>query len=192
MKRLRFSEVFPDELVSWSLRAPVCAIPSLVWAYSLGHRRPAEIAGMLTGVAFWIGIMAWFCTWWARQKFETSDLVKALKTAVLIKCGLVVVGLGLKWLAGFFHDKGDGLSFISVVFLMDGGLGAGAIILAGNLKDLVQAGALFGSHSFGWTALVSLIQGALIVAALGVIALAIHAITPTQPIRKFSPARSSG
>ena len=196
MRTLLESEAFRAELPGWALRGCLCAASSAFWAVLIGFQAPAEIAGMVTGVAVWVCVFAALCSWtpslaWLKQ----PQMAAALKHAAWIKLGLSALG----WLcfAGRFAPYFAFLQWLGLCGIVDMALGIGALslvaLLAGTFRSPEQISRL---DSFGWTALTTVVEGALMAVLIGVIALAVlgwwrlKARVGRQ--RELSPARPAG
>ena len=77
------------ELGGWALRGILCAAASVYWAVTAGFDTPAEIAGMVAGVAAWVTIFAALCAWRGDAAWlATGRLAPALKIAAWTKFAL--------------------------------------------------------------------------------------------------------
>jgi len=172
MKTLLASEEFHAELPGWALRGVLCAANSAFWAVMMGFQQPTEIAGMVAGVASWVAVFAGLC---ARtrlaDRLRQPRIGAALKRAAWIKIGLTAAG----WLsvAGTSLIRASGAEALAVFGMADVFLGMASLWLvsqAAGVSDIDQVGRL---DSFGWTALTTIIEGALMAAVIGLIALAV-------------------
>lgn len=172
MKTLLESAEFQGELSGWAVRGVLCALNSAFWAFMLGFQQPAEFAGMAVGVAFWVAVFAVLCAWtpragwWRQPRFGA-----ALKRAALIKIGLTAAG----WLcfAAASQVRTSGAEALTMLGMVDMLLGLAALWVVGlacGLSDPSQVAAL---DSFGWTALTTVVEGALMAALIGGIALGV-------------------
>lgn len=162
-----------DELPGWLIRGVFCALTSFGWAYAMGFTHGAEIVGMILGVAFWVIAFALLTAWrpgpvttgWGRYG-------RALKVAAWIKIGLTLVGVPA--LLGLLDTNlGRWLSPLAVTFSLDMLLGLASlqiVCVIGGYHDIEHIARL---DSVAWTALTTVIEGALMAAVIGVIAIAV-------------------
>jgi hypothetical protein len=192
------SERFPRELAGWGLRGALCAASSFWWAWVEGFNSPAEIAGMATGVMVWVGLFAGFCTWHRTAGAGApSQLVPALKIAATIK--FLLSAAGWVWFAvcSIFQNQNQAAILdAGFVFLMpDCMLGLAALGLVGLLGG-GNVDSLPRLDSFGWTALTTLVHGALFVFVIAAFAVAVLLWWRFGPeLRRklgLSPARPAG
>jgi hypothetical protein len=172
MKTLLTSEKFQTELPGWALRGVLCAANSAFWAWMMGFQQPEEIAGMVAGLAFWVAVFAGLCaTTPLLERLKQPQFGAALKRAAWIKIALTAVG----WLAfvGASLVRTSGAEALAVFGMADVFLGMAALWLvsrAAGVSDLDQIGRL---DSFGWTALTTIVEGALMAVAISAIALVV-------------------
>lgn len=174
MRTLLESETFQDELPGWALRGVLCALNSAFWAGVMGFQDPAEIAGMAAGVAFWVGAFAGLCAWApGPMGRKLPQLAAALKRAAWIKIGLTAAGWLL--LAGASALNMEGAEVMGMFGMIDTLLGMSALWVVsqvGSFPDIIQIPQV---DSFGWTTLTTIVEGALMAALIGFIALAMLA-----------------
>lgn len=186
---------FPAELGGWALRGSLCATVSFGWAWVAGFNSPFEIAGMVAGVAFWVALFAGYCAWSGlalRRGRET--FARALKVAAWIKSGTSVAGGSLCLLMSV--GPKNVIVDLGVMGVMpDCMLGLASIFLVTGISGL-QMEALEKADAFGWTALITFVDGALFLAVIGVLALAVLLWWRFAPgllaKLKLSPARLAG
>jgi len=172
MKTLWESEEFRAELSGWSLRGGLCATVSFVWALVTGFNSPFEIAGMAAGVAVWAGLFAAYCAWpGGAVRRGRQPIGRALKVAAWIKFGTSAAG-GLFFLLLSLGPKDAIVDFGVVGVMPDCLLGLASISLVAGISGL-QMDALARADSFGWTALITFVDGALFLLAIGVLAMAV-------------------
>ena len=172
MKTLFESEAFCAELPGWTLRGVLCAASSAGWAWLMGFQAPAELAGMLAGVAFWVVMFATAC---ARMSpsfaGQQTEACTALKWAAWIKIALTAAG----WLvyaaasSARLHD----LSQIAMLGTVDLLLGMAALWTASVVSGMSDPGQVAAANSFGWTMFTTVVEGALITALILGIALSV-------------------
>lgn len=192
MRTLFESEAFQAELPGWGLRGALCAANSAAWAWLLGFRAPAEIAGMVAGVACWVAVFAAGCAWTPRPaRWRQPVVVAALKWAAWIKIGLTAGGwllVGLANALGF-----ENLSPMALLGTVDMLLGLGALWLVALLAGLGDPGRVAALDSFGWTALATVTEGALMAGVIMAFAALVWAFWQVGPALGlpglFSPAR---
>lgn len=168
------SAEFRNELPGWAVRGVLCAANSAFWAWMLGFQAPVELAGMVAGVAVWAGIFALLCVWsplparWAHPQFAA-----ALKWAAGIKIGLTAVG----WLsfAVASHVRTSGAEALAALGMVDMLLGMAALWLVSRVAGIPDFDQVARLDSFGWTALTTMVEGALMAAVIGLIALLVLA-----------------
>lgn len=173
MKTLLSSPEFRAELPGWALRGSLCAAISAFWAVAGGFSAPAEIAGMIGGVAVWVALFAAAVTWARRSGASMpADAADALKTAAWIKVGLSVLGIvGVAWpLAGSLMFLGPGLDLI---------LGLASVNAVCWMAGATDAELLARLDSVTWAGWVTIVQG-------GMIALTITILTGAILIWKWS------
>lgn len=192
MKAIWESEAFRSELPGWTLRGVLCAASSAGWACLMGFQAPAELAGMLAGVAFWVVMFAMACARMSPSLVgQQSEACTALKWAAWIKIAFTAAG----WLvyaaasSARLHD----LSQIAMLGTVDLLLGMAALWTASAVSGMGDPGQVAAADSFGWTMFTTVVEGALITAlilgiALGVWILrrmlsAIHANGNVSPVR---------
>jgi len=167
MKALLLSREFGGELTGWTLRGALAASIAAGWAIKGGFTRPMEIAGMIAGLLGWVIVFATFSGWGVRMGEKAPVLaVGALKRAVWVKlacsltCGVIFIGdratsrAGDWLLNGGFIDLYFGIVSLAVVSLLAG-------------VSLEQVTHL---DTFGYTALATLLHGALTTGAIAAIA----------------------
>lgn len=182
-----------SELTGWVLRGLLCAAPSAFCAVLFGFQHPTEISAMVLVTVLYIAGFAWFSAWDVmaatpgRRRF-----LRALKMSAWIKPASVV-GLGAvaALLSGFGLNAEPWFAGIGP----DAALGAVALSAVGWLSGVRDLGV--GSlDSFAWTALTTLLQGALLTGLLLLMAAAVLAWWRLWDwLRcklRFSPARSPG
>jgi hypothetical protein len=177
---------FQDELPGWALRVGLCAFPSFFLAIVVGFNQLGEIAGMVLGVAAWVVLISAACAWLLQSgSAGWTRAVRALEVAVVIKFLTMLLG----WLVVFLL-KGSiapGLANLLGYFLnLDMALGMAALWLVGQI-----AGAdIEKLNSFGWTTLTTVVEGALMTAVIGAMALVILGWWRWGGFK--APVRSSG
>ncbi len=186
------TDLFCRELGGWALRGIGCAALSVFWAVMTGFQHPAEIAGMVFGLAFWVTAFAALCAWRpGPATLGESRWVRALKLAVVIKIGFILLG-ALGWLTA----RSIGGEFLMLAAMLDPALGAAALWLTGLIGGFDGIDHLCRLDSFGWTALVTIIDGALMALVIGAIAAAILGWRKLRASgllqRLLSPARVAG
>lgn len=165
---------FEDELPGWVLRGALCAVNSAFWAWMMGFQHPAEIAGMATGVAFWVAVFAGVCAWTPRSAWwQQAQIGPALKRAAWIKIGLTCSGWLLLAGASLVHISGaEALAMFGMVDML---LGMAALWLVSRVAGIPDFDQISRLDSPGWTALTTVVEGALMAAVIGVLALAVLA-----------------
>lgn len=164
-------EAFVAELPGWALRGVFCAATSAFWAVMMGFSSAAEIAGMVAGVACWVGIFAGLCVWLpGAVNWLNRDAAVALRWAAWIKVGLTAGGWGLFCLGGALNS--DPLAQMGMLGTMDTALGMGALWGVSFMAGVNDLG-LPALDSFGWTALTTVTEGALMALVIGAIAAAL-------------------
>lgn len=195
MKAVIESVRFPAELGGWALRGGLCAAVSFCWALLTGFNSPFEIAGMVAGVAAWVALFAVYCAWQDLAVCRGGKLfVRALKVAAWIKSGTSAAG-GVLLLLCSLGTKETMIDLGIVGVMPDCMLGMASIFLVSGISGL-QMEALERADSFGWTALITFVDGALFLAVIGVLALMVlvwwrFAPALLAPL-KFSPTRLAG
>jgi hypothetical protein len=194
MKTILESDEFRAELPGWVLRGVLCAASSAAWAALLGFQAPAEIAGMVAGVAFWVAVFAALCAWRpGPARWNQPQAVAALKWAAWIKVGFTAFGW-LVFAAGGMLNL-EGLSQMGMLGMVDLLLGLAALAVVSFAAGLKGAEMVATADSFGWTALTTVIEGALVALMIASIALCVWAAWRIWPLLKakgFSPARLAG
>ncbi len=187
---------FQDELPGWALRGAVCALTSFGWALVGGFSHPTEIAGMILGVGFWVAVFALGTAWLPANVNERwRRLGRALKRAAWIKFAVTILGvpLVLGLLNGF---TGRGVGPLAFVFMLDMMLGLAALWLVGQVGGFADFDQISRLDSCGWTALTVVVEGALMAAVIGLIALAVlgwwRLTAGSGEKQELSPARISG
>ncbi len=172
MNALIDSAAWRDELPGWAVRGVLCAANSAFWAWMLGFQAPVELAGMAAGVACWVGIFAVLCVWtppaarWAYPQFAA-----ALKWAAGIKIGLTAAG----WLgfAGASLVRTSGAEALAAFGMADVLLGMAALWMVSRVAGIPDIEQVARLDSFGWTALTTMVEGALMAVVIGLIALVV-------------------
>jgi len=161
--------VFGGDLPGWVLRGTLCSLSSFFWAVLTGFGQPAEILGMMAGVALWVLIFAGFSFWSGPGWSAGRCVVPALKRAAWIKFGVTVGG----WLlfAGINMSKLHGARKLETIAMLDVWLGLVALGLANAVGGFHGQEHISTLNSFGWTTLVTLIDGALFAVVIGLITL---------------------
>jgi hypothetical protein len=194
LKTLLESDEFRAELPGWLLRGVLCAANSAVWAVLSGFQAPEEIAGMLAGVVFWVAVFAAVCAWMPQAaRLNQLRIVAALKWAAWIKIGLTAFG----WLvfAGAKVSGIDGLAGVVLLGTVDLLLGIGALTLVAFAGRLSGPEQVAFADSFGWTALTTVTEGALMSLVIAALALGVWTawwIWPRLKAVGFSPVRLTG
>lgn len=165
---------FRSELVGWTWRGLVCAVPSAAWAVIAGFTQPAEIIAMVLIVGGYIVSFAFGTAWLvAHPTPERERFVWALKVAGAIKATALLGAVGW-WSASVgFLPKVTHWSILLV--WPDLCLGFGSIELIGFVARVREATEIGQQNSFALTALITLLQGAFLTALLALIALAVLA-----------------
>lgn len=195
MNALFDSARFPRELGGWAVRGAFCATVSFIWALVAGFDSPFEIAGMVAGVAAWVTLFAAYCAWQELAPRRGGELfVRALKVAAWIKFGASAAG-GLLFLLMSAGPK-DVMVDLGVVGVMpECMLGLASIFLVSGISGL-PIEALETADSFGWTALITFVDGTLFLAVIGVLALVVLLWWRFAPALRaklnLSPARLAG
>jgi hypothetical protein len=172
----------------------LCAASSFWWAAAAGFNAPVEIAGMLAGILVWIVFFAGFSVWHRESGMRGPErLVPALKLAAWIKFLFTAGGWGVFAACSLFKNEATILDAGLVFMMPDCLLGLAA---TGIVSLISGAPHLEKLDSFGWTALTTVVDGALFALVIGVIALAVLAWWRFGPglLAKLnlSPARSAG
>ena len=195
MTALLESEAFRNELPGWVLRGVLCALGSAFWAVMMGFETPAEIAGMVAGVVFWsTGFAGLCCSTRLLAGLKQPRLGSALKRAAWIKLGLTTFGWALMFGAGSlrFH----GVEVLGIFGMIDAVLGLASLWLVGEVGSFPDFGQICRANSFGWTALTTLVDGALTAIVIGLIAAAVlgwwHLTAGSGRKQELSPARPAG
>lgn len=193
MKTLLESPEFRDELPGWLLRGVLCAVSSVGWAVLLGFHTPAEIAGMATGVVAWVLVFAGACAWLLRTpRPEHARWAAALKRAAWIKIGLTVLGW-LLW-GGTALIRESWTQPFMLFGMVDAFLGMGALWVVAQVAGVGGFEKVAQLDSFGWTALTTVVEGALMALLIAGITLAVLAWwrwgSHARWNVKFSPVRS--
>lgn len=187
---------FPRELAGWGLRGALCAASSFWWAWIAGFDSPAEIAGMAAGVIVWVGLFAGFCVWHRTAGARgPAQLVPALKIAATLKFSLSAAGWVWFAVCSLFKSENTILDAGFLLVMPDCLLGMASLALVGAIGG-GKVDQLPRLDSFGWTALTTLVDGALflvVIAALAVAVLLWWRFGPELRRRlKLSPARCAG
>jgi len=182
MNRLLPSRFFLSELAGWTLRVGACAVWSFCCAYQSGFNSFAAVTGMLAGIAAWALAITWYCERRMRR-LESEDfyLVRALKLAVFLKSGptlIAFVGV-LLWTALF---PGRHSPLVNLAFVPEMITSAAAYVLANPVVRWAHLGVLDGRDEFAWTALATVVNGALIAVLVAVIAAPVRVL-----LRETSP-----
>jgi len=156
-----------SELPGWTLRGTLCSLSSFYWAIHSGFQQPAEILGMMAGVALWVIIFAalafrrlpgWGAGW---------RVGPALKRAAWIKFGLTMVG----WLLFVGIDLVKLPGAFGTIGMLDMFLGLVALRLVNAVGGFRGEDHIATLDSFGWTTLTTIMDGALFAIIIGLIAL---------------------
>jgi len=195
MKALMESDGFRAELPGWALRGGLCAAVSFAWALLMGFNSPIEIAGMAAGVAAWVVLFAGYCAWPGRAVRRGRQPVgRALKVASWIKIGTSAAG-GLLYLVHSVGPRSAIMDFGIVGLMPDWLLGLAAMSLVTGITGLPME-ALERADSFGLTALITFVDGALFLLVIGVLAVAVllwWRFAPGALVKlKLSPAPRAG
>jgi hypothetical protein len=190
------SERFPRELAGWGLRGVLCAASSFWWAWIAGFDSPAEIAGMAAGVIVWVALFAGFCVWHPSAGGRgPAQLVPALKGAATIKFLLSAAGWAWFAVCSLFQNDHTILDAGFVFVMPDCMLGIASLGLVGAVSG-GNVDSLPRLDSFGWTALTTLVDGALFLGVIAALAGAVLLWWRYWPgLRaklKFSPTRVAG
>lgn len=164
---------FRDELPGWILRGSVCALTSFGWAVVAGFSHPAEIAGMLLGVAGWVAVFTLATVWLPEHgRGVWGRYGAALKRAAWIKFGFTL--LGVPALLGVCGGLGTTVTaLLGYAFTFDLMLGLAALSSTGHLAGGIKPEAIAQLDSGGWTAFTTVVAGALMALVIGLIALLI-------------------
>lgn len=185
---------FGPELGGWGIRGVFCAALSFWWALVAGFNSPQEIAGVIAGVAVWVVLFAAYSAWWSGGLHPRgSRLVQALKVAAWLRCGISALGW-LFYALGTLGSRPDVIIDIGTLGILPDGLpGYAAIAFVSALSGEANPGKL---DSFGWTALVTVVDGALFAIVLGALAVGVllwwHWGQPLGRKLLFPSARSAG
>lgn len=155
---------FRDELIGWTLRGGLCALTSFCWALAIGFNHPAEIAGMFVGVACWVVVFALLTAClpgtmlagWIR-------FGRALKVAAWIKIGLTMLGLPAS--LGLWGTP------LAMPLSLDMLLGIAALSLVSVIGGFNSIEEIARLNSVGWTALTTIVEGALMAGVIATLAL---------------------
>lgn len=190
----RAASGFSAELPGWILRGSVCALTSFGWAVAAGFSHPAEIVGMIFGVAAWVAAFAWITAWLPEQSRGIwARYGPALKRAAWLKFGFTL--LGVPALLGVWGGAGTTLSaLLGYAFTFDLMLGLASLSLTGYLTGGIKPEAIAQLDSWGWTACTTVVEGTLMAAVIGLMALLIigwEYLRAQLAVRKqFTPVRS--
>lgn len=190
------SERFPRELAGWGLRGMLCAASSFWWALVSGFDSPAEIAGMTAGVIVWVALFAGFCVWHRTAGARgPAQLVPALKIAAMIKFLLSAAGWVWFAICSLFQGGTSILDAGMILVMPDCLLGLVSLALVGAVSG-GKSDQLPRLDSFGWTALTTIVDGALFVVVTATLAVAVllwWRFGPELRRRlKLSPTRCAG
>jgi hypothetical protein len=188
-------EQFPREFALWGLRGALCATSSFWWALMAGFNAPAEIAGMVAGVVGWVAIFAGLCAWRGEKWPGRADrLVRALKVATWIRFSISALG-GLGFALSSLGPKGSMTDAGIIGMMPDGWCGIVAVHLVAQVGGM-NPERLAKLDSFGWTALTTLVDGALFALVIGVLATAVllwwRFCPGLEALLRISPARRAG
>jgi hypothetical protein len=195
MKAVIDSARFPAELGGWGLRGVLCAASSLYWALMVGFTALAELAGMAAGIAVWVVIFAGFCVWHAQSQQRHSErLVPALKIAAWIKFLFSAAGWVVFAISSLIKSDSVTVSAGFLTVMPDCLLGMAALAIVSAIKGEQHLESL---DSFEWTALTTIVDGALFVLVIAGIALLVLAWWRLSDPHlagkpKLSPARLAG
>lgn len=180
MRTIWESEAFRAELPGWTLRGAFCAASSAGWAWLMGFQAPAEIAGMLAGVALWVVVFAAACARISPSlDGQPTEACTALKWAAWIKIAFTAAG----WLvyaaasSARLHD----LSQIAMLGTVDLLLGMAAVWTVSIVSGMGDPGQLAAANSFGWTMCTTVVEGALITTLILGIALGVWILRRVLP-----------
>ncbi len=148
-------EVFQRQLFAWTIRGACCAAPSAFWALLTDFSRPAHCLAMAAGVATFVVVYAWInalpgYSWWV----DPDGLGWALRIAANTRAALAP-------LMAFGPDLWLGFGAMEVVNAVSGATVGHAVFQghAGDMPDL-----------FGWTYVLTLLQGGLVSVTIGLLA----------------------
>lgn len=194
MNALIDSSAFHREIGGWAVRGVCCALLSAFWAVMAGFQHPAEIAGMVFGVAVWVTLFATGCVWLPLPAaFSQPQAVRALKRAAWIKFLLTAVGGLCTFVASSYSDA---FRALTLFWMVDMFLGMAALWTVNQLGGFQEIDCVARLDSFGWTALTTVIEGALMAVLIGGIALAVLGWWKLRSFRvlrrNLSPATSNG
>lgn len=152
-------EAMGRELPLWSMRGILCAAPSAFWAVMVEFQHPAEIAAILLVTMLYIAGFAWFAAWDAMAATPgRRQFVRALKMSAWIKPATVVVfGSAGALFSGRVLSPDPWFAAVTPDMLC----GLGSVSLTSWLAGVGELG-VARLDSFAWTALTTLVQGALI------------------------------
>lgn len=160
-------------LAGWTWRAIVVALPSAGWAAAAGFTRPLEVLAMVLGVMAYAAIFA---------HASSSDLMSAtparrrflgaIKTAVLVKAVLMGLAVGCWSLVAVFRVSGA-YGWLGMGVAPDLFAGMASLSLVTKLSGGHAPDTMAQLDSFGWTGLVTLVQGALMALELGLLTLVV-------------------
>lgn len=188
MSALLETPEFRAELPGWVLRGVLCAANSAWWAVMAGFTHPAEIAGMVLGVAVWVVAFTAFGGW-ARQtgRIAPARFADAVKTAAWIKLLLVVVGLPAMFCSRFLPEW---MTVFVFGFSMDMVLGMLALSGAAWLAGMTEFDQIARMDSLGWTTLTTVLEGALMASLILLIAAAVLGWRWSKTAGQFSRVRN--
>lgn len=181
------------ELPLWVLRGFLCAVPSALWAVISEFQHPVEIAAMILVTGLYIVGFAWFSAWEIMAATPgRRDFVRALKMSAWIKPASVI---GLDGVCALLSGRVMDAGALMAGLFPDMACGIGSLSLVGWLAKVRDLG-VGRLDSFAWTALTTLVQGALISVLLVVMSAAVVVWWRVWIWLKlqlqFSPARISG
>lgn len=156
-----------------------------------GFQHPPELAGMAVGVVLWVTIFAGVSSWGLRSGgFTCAQVVGSVKTAAWIKLTITLVGLPALFSARFLPGP---LGVLAAGLSCDMVLGMAALAAVAAVGRFSGFEEVARADSAGWTALATIIDGALMAVLIVLIASVVMAWRQRGPgsraRRLLSPIR---